>query len=163
MAAYGRVADFLRTPCGLAEINFYRFQDLLLPSEWAAVQKTGARKVSQLLGHRSCAGEHGAGSDQLHVRIAAGTWRTECVTFCKRVPGGGVSLCSDPILHVVQSVDDAAADAEAVRSGAEVSPVAQGGDRGADQVGGLGDREQRVVGHGVSRTARLGWCWGPLT
>jgi len=39
MAAYGRVADFLRTPCGLAEINFYRFQDLLLPTEWAAVQR----------------------------------------------------------------------------------------------------------------------------
>ena len=43
-------------------------------------------------------------------------------------------------------VADAAADAEAVRTGAEVAPVAQGGDGDAENVGDLGDGEQLVVG-----------------
>ena len=49
-------------------------------------------------------------------------------------------------------VDHASTDAEAAGPGAEVSPLAQGGDRSADQVGDLGDREQLVVlvrSHGV--------------
>ncbi len=43
-------------------------------------------------------------------------------------------------------VADAAADAEAVRTGAEVAPVAQGGDGDAENVGDLSDGEQLVVG-----------------
>src|SRR5690348_13635840 len=56
--------------------------------------------------------------------------------------------CVDPGAEVVAAVEDAAAEAEAGRSGAEVSPVAEGGDGGAEEFGGLGDGEQ--VGHVVA-------------
>ena len=48
----------------------------------------------------------------------------------------------DPGVQVVAAVEDAAAEAEAARTGAQVSPVAQGGDGGAQEVGGFGDGEQ---------------------
>ena len=50
-------------------------------------------------------------------------------------PGGDVVV---PLAH-------AAPDAQAVRSGAEVAPVTQGGDRGAEDVGDFGDGEQLVL------------------
>src|SRR3954467_3072681 len=60
----------------------------------------------------------------------------------------------DPCVEVVAAVKDAAAEAEAAGAGAEVAPVAEGGDGGAQQYGGFGDGEQggagacNGVGHG---------------
>jgi hypothetical protein len=59
-------------------------------------------------------------------------------------------LVLDPAAEVVAAVEDAAAESEAVRADVEVPPVAEGGDGGAEEVGGFGDREQfgLVVGGG---------------
>src|SRR4051794_32857633 len=71
-------------------------------------------------------------------------------------------LLLDPRLEVVTAVEDAAAEAEATRTGAQVAPVPQGGHRSAEQLGGLGDGEQfglaagGIVGHGWLRWARVG-------
>src|SRR3954452_364897 len=51
-------------------------------------------------------------------------------------------LCLDPRLEVVAAVEDAAAQAEAARTAAKVPPVPEGGHRGAEELGGFGDREQ---------------------
>ena len=67
------------------------------------------------------------------------------------------ALGVDPGVQVVAAVEDAAAEAEAARAGAQVSPVPQGGDGGAQQFGGFGDGEQLGlvagwrVGHGWLR------------
>jgi hypothetical protein len=50
-----------------------------------------------------------------------------------------VVLGVDPLVEVVGAVEDAAAEAEAAGSDAEVVPIAQGGDECAEQVGGFGD------------------------
>ena len=55
-------------------------------------------------------------------------------------------LLGDPVLEVAAAVDDAPAGSEAAGSGAEVAPVAQGGDGDAENVGDFGDGEQLVVG-----------------
>src|SRR5450631_1724659 len=54
---------------------------------------------------------------------------------------GGISLRSDPVVNVGASLQDASAKSEAAGSGTEVTPVAQRGDRGADEVRCLGDRQ----------------------
>ena len=54
----------------------------------------------------------------------------------------------DPRVDVGSSVQDAPAEAEAEGAGAEVAPVAQGGDGCADDVGRLVDGEQFVAGVG---------------
>ena len=54
----------------------------------------------------------------------------------------------DPGVEVVAAVEDAAAEAEAGRAGAQVPPVAERGDGGPQQFGGLGDGEQRMCGPG---------------
>src|SRR3954468_3541797 len=54
----------------------------------------------------------------------------------------------DPCVEVVAAVKDAAAEAEAAGAGAEVAPVAEGGDGGAQHFGGFGDGEQVGVGTG---------------
>jgi hypothetical protein len=56
-----------------------------------------------------------------------------------------VVLFDDPLVEVVGAVEDAAAEAEAAGSGAEVTPVAQGGDGCAEQVSYFGDGEEVVV------------------
>ena len=60
-------------------------------------------------------------------------------------------MCVDPGAQVGAAVEDAPAESEAVRAGAEVSPVPEGGDGGAEHVRGLGDGEQLglVVGGGI--------------
>src|SRR3712207_9489183 len=54
----------------------------------------------------------------------------------------------DPCTQVVAAIEDAAAEPEGVRAGAQVAPVPQGGDRGAQQVGGFADGEQLGRGRG---------------
>ncbi len=70
----------------------------------------------------------------------------------------------DPGVEVVAAVEDAAAEAEAGRAGAQVASVAQGGDGSAQELGGLGDGEQRrggledvVAARGL---VRHGWLRG---
>jgi hypothetical protein len=65
-----------------------------------------------------------------------------------------VVLGVDPLVDVVGAVEDAAAEADAAGSGAEVAPIAQGGDGCAEQVGGVGDGEKVVL---VLVPVRLGW------
>ncbi len=48
----------------------------------------------------------------------------------------------DPGVQVLAAVEDAAAEAEAVRAGALVSPIPEGGDGSAEEFGGFGDGEQ---------------------
>jgi hypothetical protein len=73
----------------------------------------------------------------------------------------------DPRAEVVTAVEDAAAETEAARAGAQVAPVAEGGDRGAEELGGFGDGEQfgvaagGMVGHGGLRMSSDGL--GPVT
>src|SRR3712207_7783306 len=50
--------------------------------------------------------------------------------------------------------EDAAAEAEAVRAGAQVAPVPQGGDGGAQQLGCFGDGEQ--LGRGLGGVITVG-------
>ena len=50
-----------------------------------------------------------------------------------------------PGADLAAPVADAAADAEAVRTRAEVAPVAQGGNGDAENVGDFGDGEQLVA------------------
>src|SRR4051794_18696258 len=52
------------------------------------------------------------------------------------------ALHVDPGVEIVAAVEDAAAEPKAGRAGAEVAPVPEGGDRGPQQLGGLGDGEQ---------------------
>jgi hypothetical protein len=54
-------------------------------------------------------------------------------------------LGGDPFVEVVGAVEDAAAEAEAAGSGAEVPPVAQGGFGGAEDARCFVDREEIVV------------------
>ena len=56
-----------------------------------------------------------------------------------------VVLFGDPGVEVVGAVKDAAAEAEAAGSGAEVPPIAQSGDGCAEEVGCFGDGEEIVV------------------
>src|SRR6478752_1170024 len=72
-----------------------------------------------------------------------------------------VTLLVQPCEHFVAPVAHAAADAEAARSGAQVAPVAQGADGGAEQFGGFGDGEQIRFGRGgrgcVGQGGVSGW------
>ena len=45
------------------------------------------------------------------------------------------ALVVDPRVKVVAAVEDAAAETEAARAGAQVAPVAEGGDQGSCKVG----------------------------
>src|SRR4051812_35881727 len=66
----------------------------------------------------------------------------------------------DPGMEILAAVEDPAADAEATWSGAEVPPVAEGGDGGAEEFGGFGDGEQvgLCVGGGLGHGCLLGWA-----
>ena len=59
-----------------------------------------------------------------------------------------------PCEHFVAPVAHTTADAEAARSGAQVAPVAQGADGGAEQFGGFGDGEQIRLGRGGRGSVR---------
>jgi hypothetical protein len=50
-------------------------------------------------------------------------------------------LCVDPCMQIAGLVDDAAAEAKAAGSGAEMAPVAQGGYGGEDDCGCFVDGE----------------------
>ena len=62
----------------------------------------------------------------------------------------------EPVANVGAPVAHRAADLEAVRSGAEVSPVAEGGDGDADEVGDLVDGVEVVVRVGVAEIGGVG-------
>ena len=57
-------------------------------------------------------------------------------------------LLFEPLEDVGSPVADSPADPEAPWAGAEVAPVAQGGDGGAEQFGGFGDGKQLIVVYG---------------
>ena len=65
----------------------------------------------------------------------------------------------DPCRQVVAAIEDAAAEPEGVRAGAQVAPVPQGGDRGAQQLGGFADGEQ--LGRGRGGVVAAGDLVGP--
>src|SRR5680860_966986 len=68
-------------------------------------------------------------------------------------------LLFEPLEDFAAPVADRPADPKALWSGAEVAPVAQGGDRDADDVGDFGDGEQFVVGvRGLGRCGPVRGC-----
>src|ERR1035437_595727 len=84
--------------------------------------------------------------------------------------GGAVALALQPGGDFVVPVAHAAADAEAAGTGAEVAPVAKGGDGDADDVGDFTDGEQFIVAPALR--ARLDvfvhglapwWCAFPVS
>src|SRR5680860_1654596 len=82
-------------------------------------------------------------SRRRHLRASAGAlWMT--------------GLLFEPLEDFAAPVADGPADPKALWPGAEVAPVAQGGDGDADYVGDFGDGEQFVVG-----VRGLGRC-GPV-
>jgi hypothetical protein len=114
-------------------------------------------------GHRPCQGPAahfpvskpaGGTSKRCRSRLhgAAGGWLHLPVLGRGLVAGGALLL--QPGGDAVVPVAHGAPDAEAVRSGAEVTPAAQGGDRGARDVGDFGDGEQFVV---YARTCAVRW------
>jgi hypothetical protein len=79
------------------------------------------------------------------------------VTVCRMMPST-VALSGDPSMEVVTAVEDASAEAEAVRAAAQVPPVPEGGHGSAQQLRGLTDGEEVgwLVGGGVGHGCLLG-------
>jgi len=71
-----------------------------------------------------------------------------------------VVLGVDPRSQVVQAVDDAATEAKAGRARPEVAPVAQGGDRRANEFCRLGDGEQVKIANAGAAAGRCGVVHG---
>lgn len=73
------------------------------------------------------------------------------------IAASGGELVADPFLDIGAPIHDSPPDPETSRTHAEMSPVAQGRDWSADDIGCLCDREQVVIGcgHGVSQTGAI--------
>src|SRR4051812_25842866 len=94
--------------------------------------RPGSRSVSSFLGRNGSAREH---AEEIRRGQPAGRGTSALVGSLHSWASAPLGL--DPGMEVVLAVEDATAEAEAAGARAQVAPVAQGGDGGAEEFGGF--------------------------